>query len=105
MNTFKESLLNLLGLKTKEEFAEELHNVLESFKSSIVVKLESEFIFRDSDLEETIGSGCYVAPPAKGEYYITDKAIYEVMQVTHSYRSSIEAGTIQVRKVRDLRSK
>ncbi|WP_185269440.1 hypothetical protein [Chryseobacterium bernardetii] len=105
MKTFKESLLNLLGLKTKEEFAEELNNVLDSYSSSIAVRLESEFIFRDFETSETIGSNCYITPPCKGEFYITDNAIYEVMQVTHSYKQTQEAGTIQVKKVRELKSK
>lgn len=41
---------------------------------------------------------------SRGEFYITNKAIYEVVQVTHSYRSSSEAGVIQVKKVRDLKT-
>lgn len=105
MKTFKEQLLNLLGLKTKEEAAEELSIILNEYISSIASRLESEFIFRDSDTGEDIGGSCYVTPPSKGEFYITDKAIYEVIQVTHSYKPMREAGRIQVKKVRDLKVK
>ncbi|WP_312306490.1 hypothetical protein [Chryseobacterium sp.] len=55
MKTFKEQLLNLLGLKTKEEAAEELSIILNEYISSIASRLESEFIFRDSDTGEDIG--------------------------------------------------
>lgn len=105
MKTFKQDLLDLLKLQTKEEIADKLKDILDLFESSIAVRLESEFIFIDSDSGKDIGGSCYITPPSKGEFYITDKAIYEVMQVTHSYRPSKEAGSIQVKKVRDLKTK
>ncbi|WP_142724562.1 hypothetical protein [Chryseobacterium sp. ON_d1] len=105
MKTFKQSLLELLTLQTNEEIADKLKDILDLFESSIAVRLESEFIFMDSDSGKDIGGSCYITPPSKGEFYITDKAIYEVMQVTHSYRPSQEAGRIQVKKVRDLKTK
>lgn len=95
----------LFDLKEKEAIAEELTNILDDYISSIAVRLEREFILTDFDTKEFVASDCFMtAPPAKGEFYITSKAIYEVLQVTHSYKPSTEAGTIQVRKVRELKT-
>lgn len=105
MKTLKQSLLDLLGLTSKEEIAKEINSILDDYKSSIAVRLEREYIFSNIDTKEYIASDCFVSPPIKGEFYITGDAIYEVIQVTHSYKSMQEAGRIQVKKVRELKTK
>ncbi|MFP3835325.1 hypothetical protein [Chryseobacterium sp. SIMBA_028] len=104
MKTLKQRLLDLLGLTTKEDTAQELHDLLDDYKESIAVRLEREFIFSDLDTKELIASDCFITPPMKGEFYATSKGIYEVLYVTHSYNSSREAGRIQVRKVREFKT-
>lgn len=79
---------------------------LEKLVTSITVMLEREYIFRDFDLgtdEEVnhVASSCFVTPPAKGEYFVTDKGIYEVLTVTHVFDSARRAGVIWVKKVSD----
>ncbi len=95
----------LFDLSEKKAIAEELTNILDDYMSSIAVRLEREYIFIEHGTDEFIATDCFMtAPPSKGEFYITSKAIYEVLQVTHSYKPSTEAGTIQVRKVRELKT-
>ncbi|QIY92215.1 hypothetical protein [Chryseobacterium gallinarum] len=101
--TIKERILNLLNLKEKEEIAQEIANVLDDYKSDLLQSLEREYIFREYETVEYVSNGWFITPPSKGEFYITKDAIYEVLQVTHSYNSSKEAGTIQVKKVRELK--
>jgi hypothetical protein len=79
----------------------------EDIIASLAIRLEREFIFRDFDKGEDnsknyITSDCFVTPPAKGEYYATSKAVYEVLTVTHVYNSSAAPGVIFVKKVRDI---
>ena len=82
----------------------DLKKITEELLSSIAVTLQREYIIKELENDTYVYSDCFITPPAKGEFYITNKAIYEVIQVTHSYRSSHEAGVIQVKKVRELKS-
>lgn len=80
---------------------------IENLISSIAVRLEREFIFRDYEKgndndKNYIASDCFVTPPAKGEYFATKTGIYEILNVTHVFDSSKNAGVIWVKKVRDL---
>ena len=104
-STIKERILNLLNLTEKSEIAQEIGNVLEDYKADIMRGIEREYMFRELGTNEYISSDWFVNAPSKGEFYITNNAFYEVLQVTHSYNSKSEAGVIQVKKVRDLKSK
>lgn len=80
---------------------------IEDLISSIAVRLEREFIFRDFDKGEDnsknhVASDCFVTPPSKGEFYATRSAIYEVLSVTHVFDSSRNAGVIWVKKIKEL---
>ncbi|MDV3490956.1 hypothetical protein CMV03_07100 [Elizabethkingia anophelis] len=104
MKTLKERLRNLLDLTSKEETAEELYIILDDYMSSMAVRLEREYHFKDFDTDEDLGGECFVVPPSKGEFYVTHKGIYEVYQVTHVYDSSKRAGTIHLKKARQFKS-
>lgn len=54
MKTFKQTLRDLLGLTSKDEIADELYNILDSYKSSIAVRLEREYTFTDYDTKEFV---------------------------------------------------
>lgn len=56
MKTLKQSLLDLLGLTSKEEIAKEINSILDDYKSSIAVRLEREYIFSNIDTTEYIAS-------------------------------------------------
>ncbi|WP_347219343.1 hypothetical protein [Chryseobacterium sp.] len=104
-STIKERILNLLNLSEKEEIAQEIANVLDDYKSDIMRGIEREYMFREFGTNEFVSSDWFVNAPAKGEFYITNNAFYEILQITHSYNSKNEAGVIQVKKVRELKSK
>lgn len=103
--TIKESILKLLNLTEKEEIAQELSNILGDYKSYVVMSIQREYILRDFETNEYVASDWFVSPPLNGDFYRMHNAIYEVIQVTHSYRPSSESGTIQVKKVRELKPK
>ncbi|AZB01277.1 hypothetical protein EG359_17385 [Chryseobacterium joostei] len=104
MKSFKKSLLDLFNLNSKEEIVNELHDLIDGHKSSIATRLEREFIFTDYDTKEFVATDCFITPPMKGEYYVTNRAIYEVLQVTHAASSLRTPGTIQVRKQREFKT-
>ncbi|WP_454060141.1 hypothetical protein [Elizabethkingia ursingii] len=103
MKTLKERLIALFDLTSKKEIAEELDIILDDLISSVAVRLEREYNFKDFDTGEDVGGDCFVVPPSKGEFYVAHKGIYEVMQVTHVHDSSRRAGTIYLKKARDLK--
>lgn len=104
MKTLKERLIGLFDLTSKKEIAEELDIIIDDYMTSMAVRLEREYRFKDFDTDEDLGGNCFVTPPSKGEFYVTHKGIYEVLQVTHVYDSSLRAGTIYLKKARDLKS-
>lgn len=103
MKALKEKLRSLLDLTSKKEIAEELDIIFDDLISSVAVRLEREYNFKDFKTGEDLGGNCFVTPPSKGEFYVTHKGIYEVLQVTHVYDSSRRAGTIYLKKARDLK--
>lgn len=104
MKTLKERLRGLFDLTSKDETAEELYILLDDYISSVAVRLEREYHFKDFKTGEELGGNCFVTPPSKGEFYVTHKGIYEVLQVTHVYDSSRRAGTIHLKKARQFKS-
>ncbi|MCT3814527.1 hypothetical protein CMT92_07365 [Elizabethkingia anophelis] len=104
MKALKERLRSLLDLTSKDEIAEEIDIILDDYMTSMAVRLEREYHFKDFDTDEIVAGGCFVTPPMKGEFYVAGKNIYEVMQVTHVHDSSRRAGTIYVNKVREIKS-
>ncbi|HAO26753.1 MAG TPA: hypothetical protein DCQ68_01845 [Chryseobacterium indologenes] len=98
-----ERLLNLLNLTEKDEIAQELFNLLDDYKSNIVMSIQKQYFLRDFETNEYIASDWFISTPINGEFYLTNNAIYEVIQVTHSFGN--EAGTIQVKMQRELKSK
>ena len=104
MKTLKERLRSLLDLRSKDETAEELYILLDDYMTSVAVRLEREYHFKDFDTDEIVAGGCFVTPPMKGEFYVAGKNIYEVKQVAHVHDSSRRAGTIYVNKVREIKS-
>lgn len=103
MKTLKERLRSLLDLTSKDETAEELYIILDDYMTSMAVRLEREYNFKDFKTGEDLGGNCFVTPPSKGEFYVTHKGIYEVMQVTHVHDSSRRAGTIYLKKAREFK--
>ncbi|MCT4156082.1 hypothetical protein HZP35_14165 [Elizabethkingia anophelis] len=104
MKTLKERLRGLFDLTSKDETAEELYILLDDYISSVAVRLEREYHFKDFDTDEDLGGDCFIVPPSKGEFYVTHKGIYEVLNVTHVYDSSKRAGTIYMKKARQFKS-
>ena len=79
-------------------------NFIEDLISSIAVRLEREYIFRDfeigdDDSKNYVASDCFVTPPFKGDFYATRSGVYEVLSVTHMFESSRVPGVIWVKKI------
>lgn len=95
--TIKGRLENLFNLKDKSKIAVEIDIILDDHASTITVRLEAEFHFRNES-GDFIASTCYVTPPRVGEFIRIGKLKeYEIVKVIHNFNSSSEAGIIIIK--------
>lgn len=104
MKTFKQRIADLLEMRTKEEIANSIGDLLEDYKEFTVLELYREYIFIDNETKEDVGGFNFIVPPAKGEFFVTHKGIYEILQVTHVCDPNRRPGTIHVRKAREFKT-
>jgi Tfp pilus assembly ATPase PilU len=97
MNTTTERIVNLFEMTDRNEIAKEIDIILDDMISSIGVRLEREFTFKDSEGAH-IASTCYVSPPRVDDYITVKDKMYKILKIVHCYETNA-SGTIIVELV------